>query len=241
MSSRSAGMRNESKLRGRSQYYLWGGLICASLAFIGFARTYYLKDLFGTPPLPWQLSVHGLIMSAWSALFVVQACLVAMRRTDIHRRLGLLGAGLAFVVVAAAAYITISATAGEVHAGVGGKFHFLFGFNLLNLLIFCGLFCAALVLRRRPDFHKRFMLLALISLLPPAIARATLLLTSNQAAQMLAVDVVIIVFAGVDIVRSRRLHPAFGWGALALLVTLNLGYLVFQTDSWTNFVSYLFA
>jgi hypothetical protein len=234
-------MKSESKLRSQAKYYLGGGLVCVSLAFVGFARTYYLRDLFGRPPLPWRLNVHGLIMSAWCALFVVQACLVAVRRPDIHRRLGLVGAGLAFVVVAVAAYVTINATAREVHARVIGQFHFLFGFNLLNLVVFSGLFCAALALRRRPEFHKRLMLLALISLLPPAIARATLLLTSNQAAQMLAVDVVVIVFASVDMIRSRRLHPAFGWGAFVLLATLNVGYLVFQTDPWTNFVSYLFT
>jgi hypothetical protein len=56
------------------------------------------------------------------------------------------------------------------------------------------------------------MLLAFISVLPPAIARATLLFTGDQAAQMWAVNLVVLIFVAVDLIRHRRLHPAFGWG-----------------------------
>ena len=72
--------------------------------------------------------------------------------------------------------------------------------------------------------HKRLVLLATISLLPPAIARATLLLTANQDAQMLAVDIVVAAVVVIDVVRHRRLHPAFGWGGVAMLFALNVGY-----------------
>lgn len=225
----------------RVRPYLWGALVCALLALVGFARTYYLKGLFGTPELAVRLHVHGLIMSAWCALFVAQACLVSVRRVDIHRRLGVFGAGLALVVVVVASNLTISATAREVHSHVVDQFHVLFGFNLLDLAVFVGLFSTAIVFRRRPEFHSRFMLLAFISLLPPAIARATLLFTRDQTAQMWAVDLVVVIFVAADLVRHRRLHPAFGWGALALLGTLNAGYLLFQTGPWTRFVTRLFS
>jgi FtsH-binding integral membrane protein len=234
-------MNSELRTAARVRPYLWGALVCSLLALVGFARTYYLKGLFGTPQLPPQLHVHGLIMSAWCALFVAQACLVSARRVDIHRRLGIVGAGLALVVVVIGSYLTISATAREVHSHVVRQFHVLFGFNLLNLAVFVGLLSTALAFRRKPEFHKRFMLLAFISLLPPAIARATLLFTPDQAAQMWAVNVVVVIFVAVDVIRHRRLHPAFGWGALALLVPLNAGYMLFQTDPWTRFVTGLFS
>jgi len=58
---------------------------------------------------------------------------------------------------------------------------------------------------------------------------------------MWAVNVVVVIFVAVDVIRHRRLHPAFGWGALALLVPLNAGYMLFQTDPWTRFVTRLFS
>ena len=234
-------MNSELRTAPRGSPYLWGALVCALLALVGFARTYYLRGLFGTPPLPSELRVHGFVMSAWCALFVVQTCLVSARRVDIHRRLGIVGAGLAVMVVVIGSYLTISATAREVHSHEVRQFHVLFGFNLLNLAIFVGLLSAALAFRRKPEFHKRFMILAFISLLPPAIARVTLLVTPDQAAQMWAVDVVVVIFVAIDVIRHRRLHPAFAWGALALLVPLNAGYVLFQTDSWTGFVTRLFS
>ena len=33
-------------------FYSWAALTCVLIAVIGFARSYYLKWLFGTPPLP---------------------------------------------------------------------------------------------------------------------------------------------------------------------------------------------
>jgi uncharacterized membrane protein (DUF373 family) len=211
------------------------------LAFVGFSRTYYLKGLFGTPQIPLNLHIHGVIMTAWCALFIAQTCLVAAGRIDRHKQLGAVGIVLAAVIVALGTYVTISATAREVRAHVVGQFHVLLGFNLLNLLVFLGLFLAAVVYRRRPSMHKRLMLLATISLLPPAIARATLLFTQSQDAQMWAVDFVVASVVLIDVMRHRRLHPAFGWGSLAMLIALNVGYEAFQTDSWTGFVTRIFT
>jgi hypothetical protein len=47
---------------------------------MGFARTYYLKGLFGTPALPGLLvHLHGIVMTSWVVLFVTQVWLVAAR------------------------------------------------------------------------------------------------------------------------------------------------------------------
>src|SRR5271154_4512454 len=112
--------------------YIVAATACAVIAITGFARSYYLKSLFGRPPLPLLLHVHGVIMSSWCALFFVQAYLVATHRIRVHRRLGILGAGLAFLVVAIGTYATVEATAREVRNHVIGPFHYLFGLNLVN-------------------------------------------------------------------------------------------------------------
>ena len=42
------------------------------MVFAGFARTFYLKTIFGTPALSGLLFTHGVLMSLWFALFFTQ-------------------------------------------------------------------------------------------------------------------------------------------------------------------------
>jgi hypothetical protein len=49
--------------------------------------------------LPALVHAHGLVMTLWIVLFLTQVSLVAARRVDLHRRLGMAGALLAAIVV----------------------------------------------------------------------------------------------------------------------------------------------
>jgi hypothetical protein len=234
-------VESRSDLRTNRSTYIVAGLACVSIALIGFARTYYLKSLFGTPTLPALINVHGVIMSSWCILFLVQAYLVATHRVRLHRRLGILGAALAILVVAMGTYITIEATAREVRSHVVRQFHFLFGLNLVNLLVFAILVVSALTLRSRPEFHKRLMLMATLSILAPAVARITLLFTHNPMSQILVLDFCVLVFVCSDTVRHRRLHPAFGWGGALLIGSFHLTAVALAAKWWLPFVERVFS
>src|SRR5450432_280856 len=83
----------------RRRFYFYA-LVCAALiVFAGFARTYFMKTIFGTPPLYPLLHVHGIVMTSWILLFGAQTWLVEARRTDLHRRLGIIGVLLASVIL----------------------------------------------------------------------------------------------------------------------------------------------
>jgi len=71
-----------------------GGCLHFFLVLVGFARTYYLRLLFGLPHLEPLLHLHGLLMTGWFVLFFVQIVLVKRRRLDIHRRTGWFGLAL---------------------------------------------------------------------------------------------------------------------------------------------------
>jgi hypothetical protein len=221
--------------------YIVAATACAVIAITGFARSYYLKSLFGRPPLPLLLHVHGVIMSSWCVLFFAQAYLVATHRVRVHRRLGTLGIILAFLVVAIGTYATIEATAREVQLHIVGPFHYLFGLNLINLSLFAAFVVAALTLRSRPDFHKRLMLMATLSMLAPAVARITLLFTHNPMSQLLAFDFCILVFVFSDTARHRRLHPAFGWGGALLIGSFHLTAVALAEKWWLPFVERVFS
>jgi hypothetical protein len=222
-------------------FYVWAALAAAAIAITGFARTYYLKGVFAGAPLSGLLHVHGAIMTLWCILFITQTCLIAGRRVDLHRRLGVFGVALAILLVGIGTYATLSATAREVRAHVIGRFHFLLGINLVNLLLFAVLVGMGVLYRRRPEFHKRLMLLAMVTLLAPAIARITLLFTHSGMVQMLAFDFCISICVIVDSIRHRQLHPAFGWGGFLVVVSFHLTFAAVQTRAWLHLVPRLFT
>src|ERR1041385_8610276 len=93
---------------GRHGWFFTGMAIAvAATVGAGFAPTYYLKPLFATPALPLSLHIHGALFTAWVLLFVAQTSLVAANRTDLHRRLGVAGAGLAVAMVVSGTAVAI--------------------------------------------------------------------------------------------------------------------------------------
>src|SRR5262245_16886349 len=80
--------------------YTWAALLAVLIVFAGFARSYYLRSFLGTGTLSGLVHLHGLVMTLWFLLFVVQVRLVAAHRVDLHRRLGFFGGFLAAALVA---------------------------------------------------------------------------------------------------------------------------------------------
>lgn len=223
------------------RFYAWAALAIALIAATGFARSYYLKYFFGQPPLSPLIHVHGVVMTLWVAIFFTQTRLIAKHRIDLHRRLGVLAVGLAVLVVILGAYATVLAVEREVRQHLIGRFHFLLGINFVNLFVFATLIGAALAYRRRPEFHKRLMLLATVSMLAPAVARIVLLFTHSPVAQFVALYACVLIFVVIDTARHRRLHPAFGWGAALIIGSFQGIYYVVQTSGWMRFVGKIFS
>jgi hypothetical protein len=70
------------------------------IVLAGFGRTYYLTPILGARPVTSALvHVHGLLMSLWVTLFVVQVSLVSARKVRVHQRLGYSAIALAVLIV----------------------------------------------------------------------------------------------------------------------------------------------
>jgi len=222
------------------RFYLGTGLVALGLVFWGFAPTYYLKLIFGTPQLPTRLHIHGAVMSSWLILFFVQACLISARRAQWHRRLGIIGIIIAIGVVLLGSTTTIGAAAREVgrHSDEANSRVAVLCLELIQMALFAGLVAAAVAMRRRPDFHKRLMLLATACMMPSAFSRIPLNLTfmvSNFESILILFNLCVIVAALIDSLRNRRLHPAFGWGGPIVIGALNVGYLIAISPQWLRF------
>jgi hypothetical protein len=226
----------QSVARFERRFYLGASLVFLVLVFWTFARTFYLKPLFGAAPLPLLLHLHGVVMSGWVVLLVVQSGLVAVRRVAWHRRLGVFGAVWAGLVVLLGAVTTLHAAAREVrgHTRFAAPQITITGLDLVQMVLFACLVAAAVWLRRRPDYHKRLMLLTIACMLPDALARLPVSFMSNRLI-LVGLDLFVIASVGIDTIRGRRLHPALGWAGGAILVAFQIAYVTMQTPAFIAF------
>lgn len=223
--------------------FVAGLLIVLVVVFSGFAPTFYLKGLFGTPPLSNLLLAHGLVMSAWIGLLVVQTVLVETGRIDLHRRLGVAGVGVAvlLVVIGAAAALE-AARRGFSPTPLLTPPMFL-AIPLVDLCVFSTLAGTGLALRRNRATHKRLMLLATVGMLTPAVARLPIdALKQVGLPAFFAVTIsCVLLIVAIDTVRHRRLHPAFGWGAALIIAAVPGRIALARSEAWASFAGRLVA
>jgi hypothetical protein len=190
--------------------------------------------------------LHAALAGAWVGLYLLQATLVATGRVGAHRTLGTAAAIVAPAVVVTAWQASVETArrgydlSGDLSAGaewVVAQSVFAFG----NAVIFGVLVCAALLLRRRPQAHKRLMTLAVIQTLMTAP------LAHFSGHWNIRLPIVPIWSLGVLMVmlvhdrRTRgRIHPASLFGGLALIVMGNVqAFVVGPSRVWQDVVAWL--
>jgi hypothetical protein len=224
---------------GERRLYTWGAIAALLVIFAGFARTYYLKGMFGTPELTTLKHVHGLVMTAWFTLFLVQVRLVASGRTALHRKLGVAGAVLAALVVVVGT--TTALVAAKNGATPGPPPLVFLAIPLGDMVVFATLVSAAIRYRKRADFHKRLMLLASLGIVTAAVARIPLdfLQAGGLPAFFAVTDLLLIGCIAFDSVKNRRMHPAFIAGIAFIVGSQVARFLVAGTPQWTRFAQWL--
>jgi hypothetical protein len=209
---------------------LYPGLaVLLTAAVVAGFWPYFRRVAAGTLDAPWFIHLHAAVFVGWLALLLTQACLVSAGLTRHHRRLGVAGIAYGVLVLAMGLLVSFAAPAGHVDAGrwdeaAAAAFLLL---PLGDLVLFAGLFCAAIAWRARPQVHKRLMLCASVALVFPAVARLGLFEISPWLLLLVWLSPLIIAMAH-DMHSLRRVHPAY----LAGTTLLAAGYVrVFFMDS----------
>ena len=217
----------------RSRFYPQLALVLALLVFIGFSRTYYLRFLADLPPLVTLVHLHGLVFTGWMLLFVAQTRLIAADRVDLHMKLGIAGVLLAAGVVVLGV-LTAFHTAAVPRVRASGltpaQFTIVPFVSISLFAIFVGL---GVALRRRAGLHKRFMVLAMIAVLGPAVARLFALLDLAAFAPIGNIASGAF-FAGWCLVhdwrRNRVVHPVFLIGGLVVIASWPLRMVIARSE-----------
>jgi hypothetical protein len=142
----------------------------------------YFARLFEQPNL--RFHAHGIVLTLWCVLLVVQPQLLRTGRRSVHRVLG----KASYVVAPALVAITLSFVHYRVGAGIPrgaplalGDLYFL-ALTLNALAAFVVLYGLAIYYRRNPQVHGRYMLCTVFPLFTPVTDR----LIAGHVPQLLA-------------------------------------------------------
>jgi hypothetical protein len=225
-------VRSESKY-----FYFQMSLVCMAVAFLGFLPSYWTPMATGTLHKAPISHIHGIIFFCWSLYIVFQSWLGATRQISRHRAVGLIGVSLATAMLIFGVMVSIqvmreTAAAGHADAGVG-----IADVALSNILLFAALIVFALVNTRRPEWHKRLMLMAAISILGAPIARWLMVYLHVPPLAPLS-DWLVCLLAAVPMLhdwRARgRPHNAY-WVAFVAIVAVRLVRIPFgETQAWRD-------
>ena len=194
------------------RYFLAAALVLTALVFSAFAFEY--RDLMHPSQFTVLVQMHGLVMFAWVGLFLTQVALVVWHRPLWHRRLGTIGMGVATLVVALWVPTSIVACRlGGDHLPPGATPTGFLAGALTALATFALLAGSGLALRRRPDFHKRLMLLSNMPPLIAVTARLVGFLHLGIGVTPLR-NLILLAFIATDALHTRRLHPALVAGGV---------------------------
>jgi energy-converting hydrogenase Eha subunit A len=241
--SKEANMATRVQVAGpRSRwFYVFAAALIAAIIFAGFSRTFYLNSYFAKLHLPTLLLIHGIVFTSWILLLIVQTSLVAADRTDIHRQLGVLGGFLAALMVVVGMLAAIySGRRGFTPPNGPPPLVFL-SVPVFDLVVFSSLVAAGLYYRNKPDTHKRLMLLSTLGILGPGVARLPIgWISAHGLPAIFGIqDAVLVLCIAYDTAIHRRLHRAFLWGGLWIILSLPLRMAVASTTAWTSFAHWL--
>jgi hypothetical protein len=209
-------------------------LAALATVFVSFAPSFYLRPA-AKPALTLRVVAHGTLFTSWFVLFLVQTALAAMGRVKVHRWLGTGAACLALVMVLTGPAMAVGLARRGEPANDPLAFMLIIAVDLLFFAIFVG---AAIHYRRRPEVHKRLMILATISILPAGVSRWPI-----AVRHVAVIPAVVLLFLAAtlafDFWTRRRVHPTTVWGGLAYLVSVPVRFAVAHTVTWHQVATWL--
>ena len=227
-------------MRAPRRIYVALSLLCAAIVLVGFWPSYFGALTAGSVDRPAFIHFHAVVYVGWLAIFIAQTVFAATGRINTHMALGRFAIGYGVLVIAAglvAAFgmFTLRVRAGDLVAAQAR----LVG-PLLDMVVFAPMFAAAVYYRRRPELHKRLMIVATTALLIAAVGRMPFLGDSDLVLEHVIWSAPILVGMAHDFWRRRLVHPVYVLGLVVLLLEGRAMRLFLRdTETWRDITAWL--
>ncbi|MBL9032804.1 MAG: hypothetical protein JNM80_14005 [Phycisphaerae bacterium] len=233
-------------------FYAFAGVVMLGCVLVGFQQFFFHGRAYPsrpiTPPIKWLVIAHGVSMSLWMVLMIVQPMLVAMRKRRVHMAVGKAGALLALAIVVLGVMVSVAqARVLPPDARIMGYEPKPFlAIPLLSVVFFGAMVGLAIWQRRRPAVHRALMLSATLGTLSAALNRIDALnnlyvgtIWETVFGPFLAAVVLGVVLLGIRCVVVRRLDRELALGVGLVTAWSLLIVVVARTEAWYGFASLL--
>jgi len=214
-------------------------LLCVCV-YIGFSPTYFRAGMLRAPlPSP-ILHVHGAVFVLWMLLFTVQAALISARRVKWHRSFGIFAFCLPPIMIVLGVIAAVDALHRKVQIGPLDP-AVSFAIPLIGIFVFSIIIYAAWRARRRPDAHKRLIMISTMGLVGAAFGRFPWdrIGLPPAAGAMVGVGGLLLVLMIFELITIRRIHRSTMWAAPLAFASVALAVPIGMTSAWHAFAALL--
>jgi hypothetical protein len=211
------------------------------IVLAGYFKSYYFSVLFDVPSVANALvHAHGIVMSIWVIFFVAQAALIRTKNIKLHMTMGIAGVALAALVIVVGLATAYDAQLVRSAAPPGVNPHAFFLLPVSDMIIFAGLFAAAIYYRKKPAEHKGLMFLTAIAFLPAALFRIPVVPPDHSMLWAFGVPALMAVAALVWHSNMHgKINRAFAVGTAAIVLAVPLRPMIMESQAWLAFVGWL--
>jgi hypothetical protein len=223
-------------------FYFLMAILIASIVIYGFSLTIGSNLIHPSVPRPRILYLHAATFFAWVLLFVTQTALIQARHVRWHRRLGVTGLALGSIMPLIGIATSLAmAKFNILHAGRGADRPAAFlaiPFN--DMIAFSTAFALAMRWRKKPEFHRRLMLVASCCLTAAAFARIPFI-TVTEIRWYGGVDLLILLGVLHDLVVIRKVHAVYVYGVPLIVFGQVVAMTLFlqRTPAWMTITHWL--
>lgn len=221
-------------------FYSFMAILLCMCVYIGFSPTYFQAGLLRAPlPSP-ILHVHGAVFTLWMLLFVVQVALISAHRVKWHRSFGIVAFCLPPIMIVLGVIAAVDALRRGVRIGPLDP-AVSAAIPLIGIVAFTVVIYASWRARRRPDAHKRLILIATMGLVSAAFGRFPWdrIGLPPAAGAVTGLGVLLLIFIIYELVTIRRIHRSTMWAAPLVFASVALAVPIGMTPAWHAFAALL--
>ena len=233
-----------------ARFYLFITILLLMFVLLGFGPRFYLRPFFDQPrhlqmeTLPIKFILHGILMTLWYVMLVVQFTLVNTKNIKLHMRLGWGLAVLAILIVISAPPVMMGFAPRMVALGFldvnnpdSVWFQNLqFTNDIFALVTFSSMVAVGFLNRNNKALHRTMMLFASMAFTGPATGRlmewlAPELFIQGTVTVYILFPLTVLIH---DWVKTKKIPVYALLGFLALALAMILTFTLPNTAFWTE-------
>lgn len=233
-------------------FYCGAATLFLALTFIGFQQFYLHGKAYPgrdiATPIRTLISLHGIFMTGWVLLFLLQPLLIILGNPKLHRMIGLMGTVFATLIVLLGFRLGIESTR------ISPPDMLILGMNpkqfmvvpVISILIFAGFVTAAIWYRHKTPVHQALMLMATLSVMSAPISRIDFiseLYAGTMMEEVFGPFYGMLLIGGVLLIIKRLMtkicDAAFVWGYIGLVLLSFLMLRLAATQAWQAVAEFL--